>query len=387
MKKRYLLTPGPTPVPEDVMLEMARPIIHHRTPDFRNIIGEVEEGLKAIFKTQNEVLIFASSGTGAMEAAVANMLSPGDTAIVIKGGKFGERWAEICTAYGIKVIPIDVAWGMDVKPEKIREALAEPQVEALAESKPKAVFTTLSETSTGVTYDIEAIGKVVTETSAVLVVDAISGLGACELKTDEWNVDVVVSGSQKGLMIPPGLAFASVSKKAWQFAEDSKSPRYYFDFLKCRKSLEKTDTPYTPAITLMIGLKKALDMIKEEGLEAVLSRHALLAKATREAVKALKLELLAPDSPSDAVTAVKVPDYLDGEQLVKTLKNKHGVWFAGGQAQLKGKIFRIAHMGYMGNFDVMIAISALETVLLEMGYSFTVGSGLAAAVKALAEDR
>jgi len=374
MKKQYLMTPGPTPVPEEVLLHMAKPIIHHRTPDFRNIIKEVEDGLKLVFQTKNEVLIFASSGTGAMEAAVANMLSPGDSAIAVSGGKFGERWSELCQAYGVNVTTIDVEWGKAADPKDIEKQL-KPGV--------KAVFTTLCETSTGVTNDIEAIAKVVAKTDAVLVVDAISGLGACQLKTDAWKVDVVVSGSQKGLMIPPGLAFVSVSKKAWGLAEASKSTKYYFDFLKYKKSLEKTDTPYTPAITLMIGLNKALEMIKSEGIDAVLKRHSILANATRKAIDALGLKLLAPDAPSDAVTAVKVPDGIDGQELVKILKEKYGVWFAGGQADLKGKIFRVAHMGYMNRFDLMVGISALEMALLELGYKFSPGVGLTAAIKAL----
>ncbi len=375
MKKQYLLTPGPTPIPEDILLEMAKPIIHHRTPDFQNVVKQSEGGLQYVFQTKNEVLIFASSGTGAMEAAVANLLSPEDIAIVVKGGKFGERWAEICKAFNVEVVAIDVEWGEAAEPKLIEEALKK--------SKAKAVFTTLCETSTGVTTDIEAIGKIVAKTDAVLVVDAISGLAASSLKTDAWGVDVVISGSQKGLMIPPGLSFASVSKKAWKLVEESKFPKYYFDFLKYRKSIQKTDTPYTPAITLMIGLAKALDRIKAEGLDDVLNRHKALALATRAAVVALGLELLAPNAPSDAVTAVKVPREIDGLQVVKILKNKYGVWFAGGQGDLKGKIFRIAHMGYMNKFDLMVAISALEMVLLELGYKFSPGVGLTAAVEAL----
>jgi len=376
MKKLYLMTPGPTPVPEAVMLEMAKPIIHHRTTQFQEIIKQVEEDLKYLFQTKNECLIFASSGTGAMEASVANLLSPEDTAITVRAGKFGERWTEICQAYKVNAINIDVEWGKAVDPKAIEQALAKaPQV--------KAVFVTLCETSTGAEADIKSIAAIVSKTKAVLVVDAISGLGSCQLKTDEWGVDVVVTGSQKGIMIPPGLAFASVSPKAWELVKQSKSPRYYFDFLAYKKALDKTDTPYTPAITLIIGLAKALKMIKDETLEAVLARHESLANATRAAVTAMGLKLFAPTSPSNAVTAVKAPQGIDGEQVVKILKSKFGVWVAGGQAELKGKVFRIAHLGYMTDTDILMTISTLEMALIELGVKIKPGSGVTAAQAAL----
>jgi len=376
MKKLYLMTPGPTPVPEQIMLEMAKPIIHHRTSQFQDVIKQVEEDLKYVFQTKNEVLIFAASGTGAMEASVANLLSPGDTAICVRGGKFGERWTEICQAYGIKPVNIDVEWGKAVDPKIIEAALKK-------DLNVKAVFVTLCETSTGVEIDTKSIAAVVAKTKAVLVVDAISGLGACELKTDEWGVDVVVTGSQKGLMIPPGLAFVSVSPKAWEFVKTSKSPKYYFDFIASKKALEKTDTPYTPAITLMIGLAKALKMMREETIEAVLARHQKLARATRAAIVAMGLELFAPTAPSAAVTPVKAPAGIDGEQIVKVLKSKYGIWVAGGQAELKGKVFRIAHLGYMADTDVLMTISALEMVLVELGVKVNQGAGIAAAQKEL----
>ena len=376
MKKLYLMTPGPTPVPEAVMLEMAKPIIHHRTTQFQEIIKEVEENLKYVFQTKNDVLIFASSGTGAMEAAVANLLSRGDTAIVVRGGKFGERWTEICRAYNIKPVDIDIEWGKAPSSQVIEDALKK-------EPNAKAVFVTLCETSTGAETDVKAIAAIVAKTKAVLVVDAISGLGACELKTDEWGVDVVVTGSQKGLMIPPGLGFVSVSPKAWELVKQSKSPRYYFDFAASKKALDKTDTPYTPAITLMIGLAKALKMIKEETIEAVLARHEKLAKATRAAVIAMGLELFAPTAPSNAVTPVKAPQGLDGEQIVKVLKSKYGVWVAGGQAELKGKVFRIAHLGYITDTDILMTIAVLEMALVELGVKIKQGAGIAAAQQEL----
>jgi len=374
MIKNYLLTPGPTPIPPRVLETMARPIIHHRTPEFRKIIQEVEEDLKYVYQTKNEVLIFASSGTGAMEGSVVNMFSPGDKALVVRGGKFGERFGDICKAYRIEFISLDVEWGKAVDPKRIEEALKK-------DNKIKAVYTTLCETSTGVSTDIEAIGKIVKNYEAALVVDAISGLAAIPIKTDEWGVDVVISGSQKGLMIPPGLAFVSVSPKAWALIEKSTLPKYYFDFKAYRKALTKTDTPFTPAVNLMIALRESLKIIKEEGLEAIFAGHKKMAFAVRNAVKAMGLELFAPDAYSDGVTAVKVPQGVDGEKLVKTMRDKYGVGIAGGQDEMKGKMFRIATMGYITPSDLVVCMATLETVLSEMGYKFQLGSG----VKALEE--
>ncbi len=370
MKKKYLFTPGPTTVPPECLLTMAQPIIHHRTPEYMKIFGEVREGLKYVFKTENEVLTFASSGTGAMEASVSNLLSRGDKVIVVKGGKFGERFAEIAAAFGVDVIPVDVEWGRAVEPEVVRKKLAE-------DSNVKAVFTTLCETSTGVVNDIKEMGEIVSKFNAVLVVDAISGLASVELNTDEWQVDVVVSGSQKGLMIPPGLSFVSVSDKAWDLVGVSNLPKYYFDFKKVKKAQEKSDSAFTPAISLIIGLRQALGMLKEEGIENVISRHACLAEATRRGMSGLNLELFA-DRPSNSVTAVKVPSKIDGANFVKRLREK-GVSIAGGQAQLKGKIFRLAHMGYMDKFDILQMVSAVEVELREMGYELQLGKGVQAA--------
>ncbi len=382
--KNYLLTPGPTPVPPEVLKAMARPIIHHRTPQFQAILKEVEEGLKYIFQTKNDVLIFASSGTGAMEGAVASLLSPGDKAIVVRGGKFGERWGELCAAYGIEFIPIDVEWGRAVDPEEIRKLLKEDESRTTNdERRIKAVYVTLCETSTGVATDIEAIARITKAQQAVLVVDAISALGASTLKTDEWGIDVVVSGSQKGLMIPPGLAFVSLSPKAQDLVQKSKLPKYYFNFKAYKKSIEKNDTPYTPAVNLVIGLNEALRMIVKEGLENIISRHQKHAKAVRTAMKALGLELFAPLAYSDAVTSVKVPEGVDGTKLVKTMRDTHGVAIAGGQAQLKGKIFRIATMGYITADDIKVGIDTLETVLSGLGYKFEKGAGVKALSNAL----
>jgi len=372
MRKNYLLTPGPTPLPPEVCEAMARPIIHHRTPQFQNILKEASEGLKYVYQTKNDVFILASSGTGVMEAAVVNLLSPGDTALTVQGGKFGERWTEICRSYGINAQVMDVERGKAVEPKEIEKRLK-------AKPKIKAVFTTLCETSTGVANDIEAIGRAVKNTDAVLVVDAISGLGAIDLQTDSWFCDVVVSGSQKGLMLPPGLGFISVSPKAWKLVESSKCPKYYFDLKEAKKAYDKTDTPFTPAITLIIALCEALRMLKEDGLENVFSRHKKMADATQAAVKALGLELFAPTAASDVVTAVKVPQGIDGEKLVKTMRDIYGVTIAGGQAELKGKVFRIAHMGFIEEFDIIVGISCLEKVLAQMGYKFNLGAGIKAA--------
>jgi len=372
MDKNYLLTPGPTPLPPEICQAMARPIIHHRTPQFQAILKEVSEGLKYVFQTSSDVFILASSGTGAMEAAVVNLLSGGDSVIVVEAGKFGERWTEICRNYGINCEIIKVEWGSAVDPSEIERRLK-------ANPKTKAVFTTLCETSTGVTNDIQAIGQVVKNSAAVLVVDAISGLGAIDLKSDAWSCDVVVSGSQKGLMLPPGLGFISLSPKAGKLMEGAKSPRYYFDLKVAKKALAKTDTPFTPAINLIIALAEALKKIKRDGLENIFLRHKKMAKATRAAIKALGLELFAPKAASDVVTAAVVPQGIDGEKLVKTMRDTYGVTIAGGQAELKGKIFRIAHMGYIEEFDIILGISCLEKVLKQMGYSFELGSGVKAA--------
>jgi len=372
MRKNYLLTPGPTPLPPEVSLVMAKPIIHHRTPQFQAYLKEAQEGLKYVFQTTQDVFIFSSSGTGAMEAAVVNFLSPGDTALCVQAGKFGERWTEICKAYGVNAEVIDVTWGQAVKPQDIESHLRN-------NPKIKVVYTTLCETSTGVVSDIAAIGEIVKRYSAILVVDAISGLGAIELKTDAWSVDVCVSGSQKGLMLPPGLGFLSVSKKAWQLVGEARCPRYYFDLKKAKSALDKTDTPFTPAISLVIALIETLRIMRQEGLDKIFARHHIMAEATRAAVKALGLELFSPTAGSDVVTAVKVPQGIDGEKLVKIMRDTYGVTMAGGQSELKGKIFRIAHMGFIEEFDIIVGISCLEKVLFQLGYKFDLGSGVKAA--------
>ncbi|MGB9629633.1 MAG: pyridoxal-phosphate-dependent aminotransferase family protein [Thermodesulfobacteriota bacterium] len=370
MEKKYLFSPGPTMLPPEVQLKMAEPIMHHREPEFEKIFAEIREGLKYLFQTKNEVLVFTSSGTGAMEGAVSNILSKGDKALVVRGGKFGERWGEICQAYGIEFIPIDVEWGKAVEPNLIQKAL---------ESNPliRAVYTQASETSTGVRHPIREIAEITKKyEDKVLVVDAITGIGVFNIPMDEWGIDVLVSGSQKALMLPPGLSFVALSEKAWRLVERSNLPKYYFDFKKELKSTKKNQSSYTPAISLFVGLRETLHMIRKEGLEALFRRHEKLARATREAVKALGLELYAPDSPSNAVTAVKIPEGIDGEKLKDLFFERFGITVAEGQDRAKGKIIRIAHLGYYERLDMVMVISALEMLLKEMGHRFELGSGV-----------
>jgi len=370
MEKKYLFSPGPTMLPPEVLLKMAEPIMHHREPEFEKIFAEIREGLKYLFQTKNEVLVFTSSGTGAMEGAVSNILSRGDKALVIRGGKFGERWGEVCKAYGIEFIPIDVEWGKAVEPESIRKALeSDPAI--------RAVYTQASETSTGVRHPIREIAEIVNRyEDKVIVVDAITGIGVFDIPMDQWEIDVVVSGSQKALMLPPGLAFASLSEKAWRLVERSNLPKFYFDFKKELKSTKKNQSSYTPAISLFVGLRESLNMIRKEGLEPLFRRHEKLARATREAAKALGLGLYAPDSPSNAVTAVKIPEGIDGERLKDLFFERFGITVAEGQDRAKGKIIRIAHLGYYGRLDMVMVISALEMLLKEMGHRFELGAGV-----------
>jgi aspartate aminotransferase-like enzyme len=377
MEKKYLFSPGPTMLPPEVLLKMAEPMMHHREPEFEKMFAEIREGLKYLFQTKNEVLVFTSSGTGAMEGAVSNILSKGDKAIVIRGGKFGERWGEICKAYGIEFIPIDVEWGKAVDPKQIQKALeSDPSI--------RAVYTQASETSTGVKHPVKEIADLVKRyEDKVIVVDAITGIGVFNIPMDEWGIDVLISGSQKALMLPPGLAFAALSDKAWKFAEKSNLPKYYFDFKKELKNTKKNQSSYTPAISLFVGLREALHMIRKEGIEAVFRRHEMLADATRAAVKALGLELYAPHSPSNAVTAVKVPEGIQGGKLKNLFFEKFGITVAGGQDQAKGKIIRIAHLGYYERLDMVMIISALEMLLKEMGYAFELGTGVKTAEEIL----
>ncbi len=375
MKKTHLFAPGPTPIPPEALLTMAHPILHHRTPEYEALLAEVREGLKVLFQTTEEVLLFAASGTGGMEAAVVNTLSPGEKALVIRGGKFGERWGEICQAYGVNFTPIDVPYGKVVDPRLVAAALEkDPQI--------AVVLSTYSETSTGVLHDIKAIAEAVRKTPTLLVVDAITSLGVMDVPMDDWGLDVVVAGSQKALMLPPGLAMVGVSRKAWAAVERSRLPKYYFDFAAERKHLLKNQSRFTPAISLVVGLRETLRMIQSEGLPNIFRRHEKLAAAMRAGITGLGLELFA-ERPSPAVTAVLVPKGIDGGAILKTLRTRHQVIIAGGQGSLKGKIFRLATMGYADSSDVVVALSALELTLSEVGYPVKLGDGIRAAQEVL----
>lgn len=375
MQKKYLMTPGPTPVPAEVLLTQAAPMIHHRTPDFSAAFMEAIDGLKYVFQTEaSDVLVFASSGTGAMESSIANCFCPGDSVIVCRNGKFGDRMKQIAEVYGLNVIDLAYPWTQVVDPADVATALEEnPGV--------RGVIVTQSETSSGVLNGVEKIGAIVREhPDVVLIVDSITGIGAVECKTDEWGLDVVMTGSQKGLMLPPGLAAVTVSKKAWRAYERSTLPKFYFDWKKYKKNLEKQTTPFTPAVSLILGLNEALKMIREEGIENVIARHARLAEATRRGCEALGLTLFAPpEGRGNAVTPVWVPEGVDGKAIVKIMKDKYGVTIAGGQDEYAGKIFRVGHLGYFGEFDIITTLAALEMTLAELGYEFERGAGIRAA--------
>ncbi|MFQ5991516.1 MAG: pyridoxal-phosphate-dependent aminotransferase family protein [Nitrospiraceae bacterium] len=377
MLKRYLLAPGPTQVSPEVLLAMAQPVIHHRAPDFAELFAEVRADLKWLFQTSNDVLILASSGTGGMEGAVANFLSPGDKALVVNGGKFGERWGKICKTFGVQVTEIKVEWGCAVDPQVVADALKrDPSI--------KAVYVQASETSTGVAHDTKALAEVVrSHEGTILVVDAITAMGVFDIKTDAWGLDVVVTGSQKALMLPPGLAFVSVSDKAWQMAEKAKNGAFYFDFKKERDSQVKNQTAYTPAVSMILGLQQVLRTLKAEGLEAAFARQARLAHAMREGVKAAGLALFPKMSPSNALTAITAPAGVDGQAIYKNLRVQYGITAAGGQDHLKGKVFRISHMGYIDTFDIIMALAAVEMVLKGLGHSIQLGSGVAKAEELL----
>lgn len=377
MKRNLLLTPGPTQVPPQLCEALGRPIIHHRTPQFQDHIKQVVEGLKEIFQTKNDIYILTSSGSGAMEAAVVNLLSPGDKAIAVDNGKFGERWVELCQTYKAKTIVHKVQWG---------KAPTAAEIQTLLDAHPdtKAVFISLAETSTGVTPDVKAIGGVVRPFKAVLVVDAVSGLAVQEIKTDEWFCDCVVSGSHKGLMLSPGLGFISASPKAIDLINKSTTPRYYFDLREYKKALEKIDTPFTPAIGIVMALVDSLDMIKKDGLNNMFARYARLARAVRAGCATIGLELF-PDAScaTNVLTALKVPANIDGEKLVKTMRDTYGITVAGGQDHLKGKVIRIAHMGALDEYDILTGLACLEKVLHQMGHKFELGTALTAAQKSL----
>lgn len=380
--KFMLMIPGPTPVPEAVLLAMAKHPIGHRSGDFSKVIAEITENLKWLHQTQNDVVALTVSGTGAMEAGIINFLSPGDKVLVGNNGKFGDRWAQISKTFGLDVDVITSEWGKPLDPEQFAAKL-----QADTEKQIKAVIITHSETSTGVLNDLETINKYVKEHGeALIIVDAVTSLGAISVPIDEWGLDVVASGSQKGYMIPPGLGFVAVSQKAWKAYETAKIPKFYLDLGKYKKATDKNSSPFTPPVNLMYGLQVALQMMKAEGLESIFARHRLVTDATRSAMKALGLPLFASDeAASTAVTAV-MPTVVDAEQIRGTLRKKFDIALAGGQDHLKGKIFRIGHLGFVCERDILTVISALEATLQELGYQgVTPGSGVAAASRVLAQ--
>ncbi len=369
--KKYLMTPGPTEVPPETLIETARPIFHHRTPQFRQVLKEVMDLLRYVLRTSEDVYVLTGSGTAAMEACIANSLRPGEKAVCVRGGKFGQRWAQICESFGVVPVNLDLEWGTAVDPERIAGMLeAAPDI--------RAVCVQLCETSTATVTDVEAIGKLTCDTETLLIVDGVSSVGALVFEMDEWGVDLVAAASQKALMMPPGLAIVAASPKAVKAIQANQPPSYYLNLQAAKKAADGDSTPYTPAISLVAGLLQSLRAIKEEGIESVWARHATLGKAMRAGVRALGLELLS-GAPADCVTAIRLPDELDAEMLLRAIEQGYGVKFAGGQEHLKGKIIRVSTMGYSGLFDVIIALSALEMALSEAGRTLDLGCAVRAA--------
>lgn len=375
MKKR-LFTPGPTPVPENVMLRMAEPIIHHRNPEFGEVMKRVNKNLKYVFQTEQPVLTLACSGTGGVEATFVSLFSPGDTIISVNGGKFGERWVKMPQVFGLNVVEIKVPWGTALQPSQLLEALKK-HLDA------KAVYMVHSETSTGTATDVREMAKLIRANSNALVcVDGITAIGAHEMRFDMWGIDVCITGSQKGLMIPPGLAFVALSARAIEMMQTSELPKFYFDLRKALKSYEKDDTPWTPAVSLVVGVDLALQMIRAEGIENVWKRHERLANALRSGILAVGLKLFS-NAPSFAVTPVWLPEGMDWMAFNKTLKMDNGITIAGGQEEYAGKIFRVSHLGYYDDLDMVTFMAALERALVAHHHKFPVGSGLTAVQNAL----
>ncbi len=378
MTKKRLMTPGPTQVPEAALLSLARQITHHRTSEFKQTFADVLAGLKIVFQTSGDVIVLTSSGTGAMEAAMVNTVPRGGKAIVLEAGRFAQRWGEIGRAFGIEIIRHQVPWG---------EAVPASDVEALLEKHPDtiAVFGTLMESSTGVAHDVEAIAEVVRSMPALYVVDGISGAGVMECRTEAWGIDLLVVGSQKALMLPPGLAFVTVSDRGWKQIEKVKPQAFYFDLMQHRKKIhEGPDTPWTPAHTMIAALAENLKLILEEGMDSVWKRARTLGRATRAGIEAIGLKLFA-QRPAEGLTSVYLPDDVDGAAFLKRLESRFGIKVAGGQAQLKGKIFRIAHMGIIDELDILSTLGAIELVLDELGRPVELGAGMAAASQVFSE--
>jgi aspartate aminotransferase-like enzyme len=376
-EKRYLLTPGPTPVPPEVLAAISQPVVHHRGPDFKPVYERTLARLREVFRTNQEVLLLAAAGTGAMESAVANLCSPGERVLVVSAGHFGERWRAIASAYGAEVETLEYEWGEIPSADDVAARLQEL-------GGAKAVFITHSETSTGVVCDLQALAAAAGEQGALSVIDAVSSLGAVPLETDGWGLDVVVSGSQKALMTPPGLAMVSASERAW--AGLGESPRFYLDWERTRKGQSTLDAPFTPPVSLVAGLDVALGILLDQGLDAVFDRHVRLGRACREGAKAMGLELFSPDDDRSAVvTAIRAPDGIDATELVRSLRDRFGITIANGQAALKGKIFRIGHIGYFDVFDITTALAAIELVLADLGAEIERGVAVTRALEAYEE--
>lgn len=372
LTKARIMAPGPTEIPPTVLAAAAKPILHHRTAEFRAIFSDVTKRLQYVFQTSQPILTLAASGTGGLEAAITNLTSPGDKVIVISGGVFGERWAKIAEAHGRSVHRIAIEWGKAAHANSINDAISDHPDAAL-------ICATLSETSTGVMHPIKELSEVTRSSSIPLAVDAVSGIAVCELKMDEWGVDAVVAGSQKGLMIPPGLAFISLSERAWKQVETKNAPAFYFSLKQAMVKLTEEklpDTPWTPNVSLVTQLQESLKLIHAEGLDNIWKRHLLLARATREAVVAMGLQLFAEESPNPGVTSVYSPDGIDSGLIVKKLREEWGISIVGGQGKLKGKIFRIGHMGYCDRTDVLMTLAALECVLTDLNAAIKRGQGV-----------
>ena len=374
-EKRYLMTPGPTPAPPEVLAAIAQPVLHHRGPDYKKLYSECLGRLREVFRTGEEVLLFGGSGTGAMESAVANLCSPGERVLVVSAGYFGERWASLPKAFGADVDHLRYAWG--------EVPTVDDTAARLHEREATTVFLTHSETSTGVVIDLQPFAAAASEAGALSVVDAISSLGAVPVEADAWGIDVVAAGAQKALMTPPGLAMTSASRAAWEKSATSASPRYYWDWERTRKGQSTLDAPVTPPVSLVAGLNVALGMLLEESLEAAFERHLRLGRACREGLKAMGLELSSPDEDSSAVvTAARAPEGIDSDELVLLLRDRHGVTLAPGQGELKGKIFRIGHIGYYDVFDITTALAAVELALAELGAEIERGVAVTRALEA-----
>jgi aspartate aminotransferase-like enzyme len=378
IKKQRLLTPGPTPLLPKALHAMMGSDIHHRTEDFRNLYRAVIADLKEVMGTSNDVLTFVASGTGAMDASVSNLFSPGDRVIVCVAGKFGERWAEIAKAYGLDAIVLQEEYGGAVSAKRVADTLkSQPDV--------RGVFVQASETSTGAAHDVRAMGEAIQKTEAIFVVDAITGLGTMPLDIDRWGLDVVIGGSQKAFMIPPGLAFLSISRKAWAFSETAKLPHYYFNLKKEKKSAAGGESSWTPNTSLLLALAEALKYVKSVGMDKLIANAELLAKATRAAVTALGLELFVPDSPGSSVTSVKAPKGVDSGVIVKEFRSRFGSIISNGQGSMKGQIFRIAHLGYFDFPDLFAVIAELEIILAAHDFPLKFGTGVAAVQSVYAE--